>query len=150
MACQQTLTADLTTQVLSHAKIFTCAEVRNVRRGVVSCLHHPSLTRESPLHASETPCNLGLKKKAVHPSSGKAISFWKKNVRRELGNAKLLTHKITGKILLVLRRQEKTLQNGGNFIVVRRFRTARPCVVIDESWVWMALDQSDVEQKVER
>ena len=56
----QTLTADLMTQVLSHAREFTCAEVRNVRRcGVV--FTHTVGTRESPSLVSEIPCNLGLK-----------------------------------------------------------------------------------------
>ena len=44
----QTLPADLMTLVLSHARKFTCAEVRNVRTCGVG-FTHPSVASESPL-----------------------------------------------------------------------------------------------------
>ena len=58
----QTLPADLMTLVLSHARKFTCAEVRNVRMCGVG-FTHPSGATESPLPVG------GTKNQKVHCSS---------------------------------------------------------------------------------
>ena len=52
--CESHMKPDSMTQVLSHARKITCAGVRRMR-GLGVVFTPPSLTRESPLPASETP-----------------------------------------------------------------------------------------------
>ena len=66
----QTHPADLMTLVLSHARKFTWAEVRNVRMCGVG-FTHPSVATESPLPVGGTK----IKKFTVHPNSMQATIF---------------------------------------------------------------------------